>query len=200
LTFATTARRSAANTSSITRNVRTVLTLVLHSSEKARRWSARTYHFFCREREGYSRREKNRWAGGRGRSFPKQRVIRPPLIAACAPSPNSELAARVLPCPKLTAGGSNEAIARGAVSILARRNNGNEYLWRTGRSRRLQLAGQRTRGSNIGRGKWTRHCWRTNAVTALAAGPVAQRTVPAKSSSKRRLHGSSGLVNEALGH
>jgi hypothetical protein len=105
----------------------------------------------------------------------------PTSIAACASSPNSELAARVLPCPKLIAGGSNEAIAPGAVSILARRNNGNEYLWRTGRSRCLQLAGQRTRGSNIGRGKWTRHCWRTDAVTALAAGPVAQGTVPAKS-------------------
>jgi hypothetical protein len=183
LTFATTARRSAANTSSIMRNVRTVLIHVRLSSERARRWSVRTYHFFCRERQGYSRKEKSRWRAGGRPIIPKASGAprRPPLIAACAPSPNSEPAARVVSYSKLSAGGSNEAIAQGAVSILARRNNRNEYLWRTGRSRRLHLAGQRTRGCDIGRGKWTRHCWRTDAVTALAAGPVAQGTVPAKS-------------------
>jgi hypothetical protein len=52
----------------------------------------------------------------------------------------------------------------------------------------VAFAGQRTRGSNIGRDKWTRHCWRPHAVTALAAGPVAQGTVPPKSSWTRRLH------------
>jgi hypothetical protein len=38
---------------------------------------------------------------------------------------------------KLIAGGTNEAIAPGTVSIIARRDNWNEYLWRTGRGRRL---------------------------------------------------------------
>ena len=178
MTFATTARRSAANTS-IMRNVRTALILVLLSSEKAKRWSVRTCHFFCKEREGYSRKEKSRWrAGGRGRSFPEAGRPDDCRVRAFA---HSERAARGVPCPKLIAGGSNEAIGQGAVSILARRNNGNEYLWRPRRGRRLHVAGQRTRSCDIGRGKWTRHCWRTDAVTALAAGPVAQGTVPAKS-------------------
>jgi hypothetical protein len=73
-----------------------------------------------------------------------------------------------------------------SASLLAA-TMGNEYLWRTGRSRRLQLAGQRTRGRDIGRGEWTGHCWRTDVATALAAGPVAKATVPAKSS-WTRLH------------
>jgi hypothetical protein len=88
---------------------------------------------------------------------------------------------------------------RCCISILARRNNGNEYLL----ANRTNPSPSARRPTNeccdIGQGKWPRHCWRTGAVIALAAGAVAQEAVSAKSSWTRRLHRLSRLVDKALG-